>query len=79
MKTLHENGGSRVNDLLRTHLNCEIPHTLAKFRLKKLVMKANPAAGYLMFSVFRDGKLLVETLSLDSAIRAYNELGEVEG
>jgi hypothetical protein len=66
-----------MNQLIRTHLNCEIPHILAHYRDKKLIVKVNPAAGYLMYVVFQDGKQQVETLSLDSAINIYNDLKEV--
>lgn len=67
-----------MNDLIRTHLNCDIPATLAQYRGKKLVMKVNPAAGYIMYSVYRENRQVAETLSLDKAICDYNGLEVVQ-
>jgi hypothetical protein len=63
------------NELQRSALNCEMPFVLATgLDGKKLWMRVNPALGTMTFAVIKNGKNLVETLSLERAMDAYNDL-----
>lgn len=61
--------------LMRPALNCEITNILASGKNgKRLWMRCNPAAGTMVF-VVANGKPVCETLSLQKAIDAYNDIG----
>jgi hypothetical protein len=65
-----------MNELLRPNLNCEITNILASGKNgKRLWMKCNPALGTMVFAVMISGRAICETLSLEKAIDAYNDLG----
>lgn len=63
------------DELFRGALNCDIPTILANGVNGKMWMKCNPAAGTMSFVVMQRGKSVLETLSLEKAIKTYNELG----
>ena len=66
------------NELTRTVLNHEITTLLAVDKeVKRLWMRANPALGTMTFTVTGpEGRAVCETLSLEKAINAYNDLGK---
>lgn len=64
------------DELQRSVLNCDMPKILASGKNgKRLWMKCNPALGTMIFTVMVSGRAICETLSLEKAIDAYNDLG----
>lgn len=66
----------KQNKLTRPALNCDLPTLLATCPGgKRLWMRCNPALGTMMFTVVNaEGRPVCETLSLEKAIDAYNDL-----
>jgi len=67
-----------MNELLRPALNCEITNVLASGKNgNRLWMRANPAQGTIVHTVADyEGRMVCDTLSVERAVDAYNDLGE---